>query len=76
MWDFIGRTLAMLLAIPPATTAAAPYTDVISRLVMAKELLLDSKPGMLDMMIDSTYPGQTGPKPEIGDDLKEAARAL
>lgn len=36
------------------------WDDVHSRNFMTAQLILDTRPGMLDTMVDSTYPGQTG----------------
>ncbi|RMY12318.1 hypothetical protein D0868_02640 [Hortaea werneckii] len=44
------------------------WVDVVSRSVMAANLLLDQPPGMLDQM--------SGEKPVIGNDIKDAARKL
>ena len=82
MWDFVGITLGMLYQIPPSSPRTREHqkeiwNDVLSRNSMAAELLLDSQRGMLDMMVDSSYPAQQrGSRPEIGDDVKEAARKL
>ena len=79
MWDFVGRTLAMLYAVPitaSGRTSSKAYNDVKGRSVMAGELLLDTKPGMLDMMVEAAYPGAAGDRPDIGDDLKAAAGEL
>ena len=81
MWDFVGRTLGMLYQIPPNAPLSnsryqQAYSDIVSRSVMAAELLLDSKPGMLDMMVESTYPVQTGGRPMISEDILAAARKL
>lgn len=78
MWDFVGRTLGMLYNIQPSRPQSqkSAWADIQSRNAMASELLLDSKPGMLDMMVQSSYPNQSGPTPVIGEDIKEAARKL
>ncbi len=52
------------------------WQDVIGRSVVAGDLILDTNRGMLDMMVDSTYPGQPGPRPVIGEDIKAVARKL
>jgi hypothetical protein len=52
------------------------WSDIISRNVMGGNLLLDTKPGMLDVMVESTYPNQSGPRPVIGEEILEAARKL
>ncbi|KAI7151337.1 hypothetical protein KC316_g14877 [Hortaea werneckii] len=52
------------------------WVDVVSRSVMAANLLLDQPPGMLDQMVSMSYPNQSGEKPVIGNDIKYAARKL
>ncbi|RMY25643.1 hypothetical protein D0867_00600 [Hortaea werneckii] len=52
------------------------WVDVVSRSVMAANLLLDQPPGMLDQMVSMSYPNQSGEKPVIGNDIKDAARKL
>ena len=65
----------MLYKVPPTATEGEPWDDVVGRSVMAAELLLDSNPGMLDTLVDSTYPGQS-PRPVLGERVLEAAREL
>ena len=81
MWDFHGRTLGMLYNIDPARPLRTSgqreaWSDIVSRAVMGAGLLLDDHPGMLDMMVESTYPNQSGPRPVIGEELLESARKL
>ncbi|GIZ49077.1 hypothetical protein CKM354_001211700 [Cercospora kikuchii] len=83
MWDFVGRTLGMIYNLPPAKNPERyneqqkeTYHDVISRSVMSKSLLTDQRPGMLNMMIESTNPEQRGRHPELGADILAAANAL
>jgi hypothetical protein len=81
MWDFHERTLGMLYKIDPAlplrtSREKEAWSDIVGRSVMGAGLLLDEKPGMLDMMVESTYPNQSGPRPVIGEDLLESARKL
>ena len=52
------------------------WGDVMSRSGMAANLLLDQPPGMLDQMVSMSYPNQSGEKPVIGNDIKDAARKL
>jgi hypothetical protein len=81
MWDFIGRTLGMLYNVDPKVSFESSgqkeaWSDVVGRSVMGAGLLLDDHPGMLDMMVEGTYPNQSGPRPVIGEDILEAARKL
>jgi hypothetical protein len=50
--------------------------DVKSRSGMAASLILDQMPGMLEMMVQSAYPGMKGGAEELGDEIKNAASAL
>lgn len=43
---------------------------------MASDLLLDSNKGMLEMMTESTYPGQRGSHPATGEEVLDLARQL
>nr|POF27631.1 hypothetical protein CFP56_71440 [Quercus suber] len=79
MWDFMGRTLAMLLSVPPALEGLTSpqqetWNDVVGRSVMGAGLILDEKPGMLAQMMQMSYPGVADV--DVGDDVLEAARAL
>lgn len=83
MWDFHGRTLGLLYNIDPKLSFGAgtsqqqeAWSDIVSRSVMGAALLLDEKPGMLDMMVEGTYPNQSGPRPVVGEEVLEAARKL
>ncbi|KAK5168814.1 uncharacterized protein LTR77_006123 [Saxophila tyrrhenica] len=79
MGDFVTRIYAYLENIPPSSPFDGRnemWVDVVSRSVMTKELLVDSKPGMLDMLVESTYPSSSSDRPEIGDDIKASARTL
>jgi hypothetical protein len=91
MWDFIGRTLGMALIVPPTITSETmgslpardreAWSDLQSGCVMAAELILDTRPGMLDMMVEGTHRVRTGEmpfgqRPNFWDEIKEAARVL
>ncbi|KAI7719727.1 hypothetical protein KC353_g2750 [Hortaea werneckii] len=81
MWDFVGRTITMAYMIDPTLPKNEKdvqdrWVDVVSRSVMAANLLLDQPPGMLDQMVSMSYPNQSGEKPVIGNDIKDAARKL
>ncbi|KAH9845776.1 hypothetical protein Tdes44962_MAKER01208 [Teratosphaeria destructans] len=70
MWDFIGQG-----------QEKETWGDVISRTEVAKMLLLDTRPGMLDMMVESTYPHHSGElpfakRPVLGEDILAIAREL
>lgn len=43
---------------------------------MAKQLILDTKPGMLDMMTESTDPEQKGKHPAFEVEILALAREL
>ncbi|KAI7227009.1 hypothetical protein KC330_g8589 [Hortaea werneckii] len=76
MWDF---TMAYMIdpTLPKNKKDVQDrWVDVVSRSVMAANLLLDQPPGMLDQMVSMSYPGQSGEKPVIGSDIKDAARKL
>ncbi|TKA77522.1 hypothetical protein B0A55_02256 [Friedmanniomyces simplex] len=85
-WDFVGRTLGYAYMLPPDLTHLGRmfgeiWMDVRSRSFTTAMLLLDDRPGRLDGAVDATYPGLTneqgtGRRPVIGDDIKDAARAL
>lgn len=81
MWDFHGRTLGMLYNIDPklplrTNREKEAWADIMSRSAMGANLLLDTNRGMLDMMVQGTYPSQSSPQPVIGEDILEAARKL
>ncbi|KAI7157530.1 hypothetical protein KC349_g5552 [Hortaea werneckii] len=81
MWDFVGRTITMAYMIDPTLPKNEKdvqdrWVDIVSRSVMAANLLLDQPPGMLDQMVSMSYPNQSGEKPVIGNDIKDAARKL
>ncbi|OCL01330.1 hypothetical protein AOQ84DRAFT_350832 [Glonium stellatum] len=78
MWDYVGRTLGMLCneVNPQLKGSKKAWEEVIGRISMAKELLLDTKPGMLHMMTEATYPEQKGKHPEFGEEILELARRL
>ncbi|KAL9092257.1 MAG: hypothetical protein Q9165_004431 [Trypethelium subeluteriae] len=52
------------------------WTDIVGRSAMAQQLILDTMPGGLDMMVNMSHPGQTEPKPEFGEDILALARRL
>lgn len=54
----------------------AAYDDVKTRSFMAAQLILDDKPGTLDMMVESTYPTQSGPRPVFGEEIMALAGQL
>ena len=72
----------MLFAVPPNMPNNMPrqqnevWTDVLSRCITAANLILDTTPGMLNMMLASTGPGQQGDEPEFGDEITALARQL
>ena len=52
------------------------WDDVRSRNVMTKSLILDIKPGMLNQLVENTYPGQVGEHPQFGDEILAIVRDL
>jgi hypothetical protein len=52
------------------------YMDVLGRSFMASQLILDTKPGTLDMMTETTYPEQRGQHPQFGEEILQLAREL
>ncbi|KAF2815288.1 uncharacterized protein BDZ99DRAFT_516024 [Mytilinidion resinicola] len=60
----------------PGEPLPEDYADVIGRCVMAQQLILDTKPGMLDMMTEMTYPEQKGRHPRFGEEILGLARGL
>ncbi|KAL9616601.1 MAG: hypothetical protein Q9160_008546 [Pyrenula sp. 1 TL-2023] len=82
MWDFVGRTLGIMYNLPPFLPKnmhkrqKEAWTDAIDRTSLTKELILDSKPGMLDSMTEATYPEQKGRHPRFGEEIVGMAREL
>lgn len=70
----------MLAKVEPSSSRgdarSEEWADVYTRSQMAADLLLDDKPGMLDMMVESTHPANASERPEITEEIKAAARAL
>ena len=52
------------------------WNDCIGRSVLSQQLILDTKPGMLDAMTESTYPNQAGGAPAFGEEILALAREL
>ncbi|RMY33823.1 hypothetical protein D0864_16753 [Hortaea werneckii] len=75
---FVSSTMAYMIdpALPSKPDVKERWSDIMSRSVMAANLLLDQPPGMLDQMVNMSYPNQSGEKPVIGNDIKDAARKL
>lgn len=57
-----------------STPEEEKWEDAKGRAVYAKQLMCDDMPGMLNMMTESTYPGQKGAHPAFGEELLEIAR--
>lgn len=62
--------------LPKNRSTREAWSDVLGRSMMASQLILDTKPGMLNMMIESTNPEQKGKHPEFGDEIKALAREI
>lgn len=54
----------------------ALFEDVIQRSVLVSSLILHTGPGMLNNLVEQTYPESAGNHPEFGDYIKTAARTL
>ena len=52
------------------------WQDAIGRTTFTKMLILDTRPGMLNMMTETTYPDQRGAHPDFGEEILELARHL
>ena len=52
------------------------WRDAISRTKIACDLILNTTPGMLDMMMQPTSSGQNSTQPEFGEEILEIARSL
>jgi len=52
------------------------WIEVMGRAHMSAQLILDTQPGMLDQMTESTYPGEMGKHPEFGEEILGIARGL
>ncbi|MCJ1459407.1 hypothetical protein MMC28_009785 [Mycoblastus sanguinarius] len=81
MWDFVGRTLGSLYNVNPTLQKLSKqekeaWEEAKGRATYAKMLMTDAMPGMLDQMTASTYPGQSGQHPALGEDILEVARRL
>lgn len=73
MWDFVGRTLSMLLAVDfdLPRRPKGRWTEVKGRAHYTKTLMLDTT-GMLDTMCPDDY----GSKIEFGDNILEIVRRI
>ncbi|KAF2234680.1 hypothetical protein EV356DRAFT_576609 [Viridothelium virens] len=81
MWDFVGRTMSMAGKVDPKLQNMGKaekeiWSDVVGRSMMAKQLILDTMPGGLDMMVNMTHPGQTEPKTDFGEEIRALAGRL
>ena len=48
----------------------------MGRSFYAAVLILDDKPGMLDLMVESAYPGYNPTKPEFGEEILGVCREI
>lgn len=81
MWDFVGRTLSMLYNVDPTLEDLSEkdnenWNDAHGRAVYAGMLITNKMKGALDLMTESTYPGQKGKHPEFGDEILKLAGEL
>ncbi|KAI4239758.1 MAG: hypothetical protein LQ349_000131 [Xanthoria aureola] len=80
-WDFVGRTLSMFYDVNPTLQNLSKqekekWEDAVGRTMFTKMLILDTGPGMLDMMTETTYPEQKGAHPDFEEEILELARHL
>ena len=79
MWDFVGRTLAMLYALdsslPQTPHQKEQWAEVTSRAFYARTLILDEG-GKLDMMVNIGSTDGSVQTADFGDEVKQAARKL
>jgi len=52
------------------------FADVLGRNATAKQLILDTKPGALNKMMEGMYPEQKGRHPQFGEEILALAREL
>lgn len=52
------------------------WSDVLTRTDMAKALLTNRSPGMLNTMIESTNPDERDRHPDLGEEVLALANAL
>ncbi|KAL8282830.1 hypothetical protein RB597_010188 [Gaeumannomyces tritici] len=76
MWDFVGRTLGMMAAVPPTTPKAslassAMFKDIIGRTVMAEVLIRDTT-GKLDDTNEPAHRGSYRRNVEFGPEIIQA----
>ncbi|KAL8646096.1 MAG: hypothetical protein Q9226_007020 [Calogaya cf. arnoldii] len=80
-WDFVGRTLSMFYNVNPTLQGLSKqekekWEDAVGRTTFTKVLILDTRPGMLDLMTETTYPDQKGAHSDFGEEILELARHL
>ena len=59
-----------------SSTEKELWNSIIGRNVLARGLILDEKPGMLDQMVEATDPGQAGAPLDFGEDVIALARRM
>jgi hypothetical protein len=50
--------------------------ECMGRSMLAANLILNKPPGMLNSMVEQTYPNQPGGHPEFGSEIEELARKV
>jgi hypothetical protein len=79
MWDFVGRTLGYIFRLDPDLPDGfdEAMQDIFGRTAMSCNLILDTTPGALNKMIESTYPGEKGKEhPVFGEDILQLCRTM
>ncbi|KAJ0107435.1 hypothetical protein J7T55_009400 [Diaporthe amygdali] len=87
VWDFVGRTLAMMDAVPPQLQASPQWSpavekmwkgEIVGRSTVVAGLISGDTSGdpKLSMLIRSMNPSQSGSQPEFGVEIKQLANRL
>ena len=80
--DSLINVQGYLYNIPPSLQNLAEkqketWEEATGRAAFSKALITDQMPGMLDQLMESTYPGQNaGTPPDFGEEILEIARRL
>lgn len=81
MWDFVGRTLHLLLLVPARIERLRgkqkeAWEDVKGRAIYGSMLILDRPQWMLEVMVRAAPHDQIEPMPAMEPEVEGAARAI